>query len=189
MSIKSFIAFTAGVVIGSVATWKYLDEKYKKLAQEEIDSVKEVFTKRSNRDTENTTMPTDKKQSMLDIDYADQLRKLSYINYSNSDKKEVENKTMSNCEPYVIPPEKFGNDDNYELISLTYYSDNILGDDSDDVIDDVDSVVGPDALTSFGKYEDDCVFVRNEQRMTEYEILLDSRTYFDATKRMPPEVE
>ena len=41
------LAFSVGAAIGSVITWKVVETKYKKIAQEEIDSVKEVFSKKA----------------------------------------------------------------------------------------------------------------------------------------------
>lgn len=40
------LAFIIGTVTGSVVTWYLLKDKYEALAQEEIDSVKEVFLRR-----------------------------------------------------------------------------------------------------------------------------------------------
>lgn len=39
--------------------------------------------------------------------------------------------------------------------------------------------IGDDALGHFGEYEDDSVFVRNDEEQTDYEILLDGRNYHD----------
>ena len=48
MSNKSLfsLAFIIGAATGSVVTWYLLKDKYAALAQEEIDSVKEVFLRR-----------------------------------------------------------------------------------------------------------------------------------------------
>ena len=80
--------------------------------------------------------------------------------------------------PYVISPEEFGEGD-YETISLTFYADKVLTDETGDIVEDVDNLVGLDSLTHFGEYEDDSVFVRNDATNTDYEILLDTRNYMD----------
>ena len=80
--------------------------------------------------------------------------------------------------PYVISPDEFSENEDYETESLTYYSDGILADDRDNIID-IDMVVGRESLNHFGEYEDDSVFVRNEELKTDYEILLDTRRYSD----------
>ena len=44
--INKILIFAAGVVIGSAVTWKCIKDKYKKLADEEIASVKEIWSKK-----------------------------------------------------------------------------------------------------------------------------------------------
>ena len=40
---RGFVMFVLGAAVGSVATWQYTKKKYERIAQEEIDSVKEIF--------------------------------------------------------------------------------------------------------------------------------------------------
>ena len=47
----NFMLFIFGAAVGSAATWTYAKKKYELIAQEEIDSVKEVFSKRENGNT------------------------------------------------------------------------------------------------------------------------------------------
>ncbi len=191
----NFMTFVLGVAVGSVVTWRYVEKKYEQIAQDEIDSVKEVFSKRETEFTEDTEVQikadnAKKKPSV--IEYAAWLRKRGYTNYSDMvDEKpeEVKEEPMSVDKPYVIAPEEFGELDDYETISLTYYADQILADDNDVIVDDIEDVVGFDSLNSFGEYEDDSVFVRNDRLKCDYEILLDQRKYSDVIKRRPHEVE
>ena len=80
-------------------------------------------------------------------------------------------------------------DEEYEQISLTYYADGVLADENDEVIEDVEDAVGIDSLNHFGEYEDDSVFVRNDARKCDYEILLDQRTYSEVAEDMPHQME
>ena len=75
--------------------------------------------------------------------------------------------------------EKFTN-----TISLRYYGDKVLTDEDDVIITNVDEIIGEDSLTHFGEYEDDSVFVRNDEMKADYEILLDLRKYYDINE--PP---
>lgn len=43
-----FVMFVLGAAVGSVATWQYVKKKYEQIAQEEIDSVKEIFSRRES---------------------------------------------------------------------------------------------------------------------------------------------
>lgn len=166
--------FILGAAAGSVATWKLLKTKYEILAQEEIDSVKEIFATHKDRidldesDSEETEEDQEADKEELD----DVLKKEGYVAYSNKEKGD------DNVEkPYVIPPEEFGELDGYETISLNYYADGVLTDDDDNVISNINEIVGTDSLTHFGEYEDDSVFVRNDAMRADYEILLDSRKF------------
>lgn len=81
-------------------------------------------------------------------------------------------------ESYVISPAEFGEED-YEEIELTYYADDILTDDHGDIIEDPEEIIGPAALSTFGEYEDDAVYVRNDERRCDYAVLKDMRNYSD----------
>jgi len=116
----------------------------------------------------------------------DIIKKARYTNYSdiaesnNEDAKGgAESMPEKTDRPYVIPPEEFGELHGYETISLTYYADNVLADELDELVEDVDDVVGLDSLKTFGRYEDDSVFVRNDRLKADYEILADLRNYSD----------
>jgi len=200
----NFMMFVLGVAVGSVVTWKYVEKKYERIAQDEIDSVKEVFSKRAAEFTEDTLVKTfDSNDKLIEevqikannakekpsiIEYAAGLRKLGYTNYSDMvDEKpeEVKEEPMSVDKPYVIAPEEFGELDDYETISLIYYADQILTDDNNVIVDDIEETVGFESLNAFGEYEDDSVFVRNDRLKCDYEILLDQRKYSDVVNRKP----
>lgn len=88
-------------------------------------------------------------------------------------------------EPYVISPEEFGELD-YEKISLTYYADDVLADEFDGLVENIDSIVGLESLNTFGEYEDDSVFVRNDKLRCDYEILKDLRRWEDVVNPPKP---
>lgn len=182
-------AFAAGAAIGSAVTWKFLKTKYEKIAQEEIDSVKEVFSKREEpvekEDiSEEPEKEVEEKSELPSIEYYKELVRNRY-GKELEEKKEVKDVSK----PYVIPPDEFGDLLEYDTISLTYYADKVLTDDMDEPIEDVDDVVGVDSLNCFGEWEDDSVFVRNDKYKTYYEILLDERKYSDVVKDNPHPAE
>ena len=61
----------------------------------------------------------------------------------------------------------------------------MLAYDDDSVIRNVDKVVGKGSLNTFGEYEDDSVFVRDDDKKIDYEILRDTRTYSDVVGNEP----
>ena len=202
-----FVIFVAGAAVGSVTTWYYVKKKYEQIACEEIQSVKEVFAKnaQNHRDAEIDISESQEKAVMARekpsvAEYAKKLSETGYTNYSNSimvDDDDQEEKSDDpgaepgkyfgdpDADPYVIPPEEFGEKDDYDRISLTYYADHILADDNDQLLEDVEGTVGFESLTHFGEYEDDSVFVRNDRLKIDYEILRDERKYSDVIKTKP----
>ena len=211
-----FTAFVIGGAIGSIATWQLVKTKYEQIAMEEIESVKEVYARKQHKLQSEPSSDDDSKsdpmghnsvqfESDADIsikDYAERLSKEGYIDYTDLSDISVEEKPELSSEesstnetidifdtPYVIPPERFGELDEYTTISLTYYADNILADEDDRYIDNVDDIVGRESLEHFGEYEDDSVFVRNDRLKCDYEILLDQRNYSDVINMKPHVME
>lgn len=197
-TLSNVLIFTAGLAIGSVVTWKLLKTRYEQIAQEEIDSVYEAISRRDEVEETGDSVAEDLKDGIeragegfekageavrkaaIDIrEYAETLSKNNYTNYNDA-KEAIKVKR-----PYVIPPEDFGELDDYDTISLTYYSDGVLADDMDEIVEDVDDIVGRDSLSHFGEYEDDSVFVRNDNMRADYEILLDERKYSDVANKNP----
>lgn len=183
-SFKTLLIFASGAAIGSVVTWKLVKDRYEQLAQEEIDSVKEVFSRRMNEPVEKE----DDEQTFTKEEvtmYTNKLEECGYTNYSDISKKE-EKKPVK---PYVISPEEYGELDDYQQISLTYFSDGVLADELDDPIEDVEDIVGFDSLNHFGEYEDDSVFVRNDRLKIDYEILMVCSKYSDVRNKRPHNTE
>jgi hypothetical protein len=197
--ITSFMMFIFGAAVGSVVTWQYIKKKYERIAQEEIDSVKETFSKLEVKSKDNESKENNNVRTIVErakdkpsvVEYAAKLRKQGYINYSDTDSlsEEEVDENMINDKPYVISPDEFGEFDDYETISLTYYADQVLADEDDELVEDIEETVGFESLNAFGEYEDDSVFVRNDRLKCDYEILLDQRKYSDVIKRRPHEVE
>lgn len=184
------IAFVVGAAVGAVASWRLIKKKYERITQEEIDSVKESLrTRREMTIIEDEACPTDdsinineQRPVVSKIDILEKkIDELGYTNYSKIEKKEKGAKNMS--EPYVIKPEEFGENDEYETESLTYYADGVLTDDWDYPIEDIENAVGEDFAEHFGEYENDSVFIRNDRQKIDYEILYDTRKYSEIEDR------
>lgn len=194
-----FLAFIAGAGSGAVCTWWLLKRKYELIAQEEIDSVKSAYASREavakagksffeGSQNEAKSMAENKTQNSEDLQkYASIIQKEGYTDYSRSVEEKKGEAFVER--PYIISPEEFGEFEEYEKISLSYYADEVLADENDEEVDDVDEIVGEESLTHFGEYEDDSVFVRNDRLKCDYEILLDQRNYSDVVKMIPHRME
>lgn len=172
--VVNVLAFTIGAALGSVITWKVVETKYKKIAQEEIDSVKESFSKKA------TALHNEVAKAHACLEANAKVEKnpayakvVADLGYRQQPEKEID---VENNHIYVIPPESFG-EVGYEEVSLTYYADGILAYDDDSIVRNVEKVVGVGSLNTFGEYEDDSVFVRDDEQKIDYEILRDTRRY------------
>lgn len=199
------IIFIGGVAAGSFVTWRLLKEKYIRQTQEEINEVREHYRKKKESEEvtvdSNGSTETNEKPDL--IAYAAKLTKNGYIDYTNP--KSIVKATGDTIDavvqktneesldpvilndpsyqpPYIISPEDFAIDDEYTIVNLNYYIDGVLTDEDDNIVENVDDVVGLENLNHMGEYEDDALHIRNENYKCEYEILLSRRLYHDTTE-------
>lgn len=172
-SVFRLLVFVAGVAAGFFAANKLMKQKYEQLVQDEIDSVKAAFRK-DHPLPEKKPKSTEKERK----EYSQRIVNLGYTE---------EKKLADKHEPYVISPDEFGDQDDYDEISLTYYVDGTVTDDNDRAMseDEIEETIGKDSLKHFGEYEDDSVFVRNDRLKADYEILMDQRSYADILREKP----
>ena len=197
--LSSVIIFCGGVFIGGFLTWDFFKTKYEKIADEEIASVKETFEHREPRPDKNYKVEEALKVNDAYINVspgvAERVIQIidsnGYRNYSNTaietDKKGG-TADMELKQPYVITPEQYEDNVDYTKVSLTWYNDEVLEDDWGNVLNP-DDVIGSDALKTFGQYEKDSVFVRDDDEQIDYEILLDTRSYKETYGHDPVEAD
>lgn len=184
MNAKNVFAFIAGIAVGSFVTWKYMKKNQTYYYSED-------FTESPEEDNEYEE-PVEEEQASFKfqkpdiMEYAAKLKEARYAMESNEiieEKGGVE--PMDHEKPYVISPDDFGEEDDYECVSLFYHADGVLTDTRNEVIENVDELVGLDSLDHFGEYEDDSVFVRNDDLRKDFEILLDQSNFHDSQSESP----
>ena len=189
---KNLLYFVTGAAIGSVVTWKLIEKKYKDLADEEIESVKETFKNRKQikiNDKETSekfiTKYKDSKDKIEDI--------VSNEKYDVENEEEIDdecnytidvNEGVEFVNPHIITPEEFGEYNEYKIKTLIYYADNVLTDEDDNPITslEMEEMIGVDSLDHFGEYEDDSVYVRDENNEIDYEILRSEKMFSEIPK-------
>lgn len=204
MNTSNLLFGVGGVIVGSVAaffiTKHTLKEKYEKQADEEVESVKQVYKKHYEAvmgevkvdeelktsekisNNEVTTKPVNK------VDYSEPYRDSTSIYKSTSPESLSERPSTSvktKIKPkkiVILTPEEFFDSKN-EAQTLYYYKDGILCDDNNNIIKDTTSIVGEEALNDFGKYEEDTVYVHNDTTGLDYEIILEHFTYREAAPK------
>lgn len=192
-----------GVGVGGFVAWRILDKRYEAEKEKEIENTKRHYeSKIANLEAGDSVESNESEEKPIEVakrviekkpdlsEYAKVLKENNYIDYSKSNTKIVEEIPVSPRKaPYVITPNDFMSEDNYNHITLTYYSDGVLVDENKEVIEDADSVIGKGSLTHFGEYEDDSVYVRDEVLKIEYEILYDQSTFAEVSKHLPKPME
>lgn len=192
--VKNTIAFVTGAMIGATAAWFFAKEKYAARAQAEIDDVKATFarhfgeyhdeptseendipakTEEKNRFAAVSSLNAFEAPEVENTDYSSITKTLGYSGDVIDEPEKVD-------KPYVISQSEYGEFGDYMEISLTYYSDGILADDDDEIIEDVNAILGTDFVNEF---EDDVVLIRNDARKCDYEVVRDDRTYHEVTGR------
>ena len=167
------LAGLTGSAAGALLARFYFKKKYAAIAEEEINSVKDVLSERKKvRVAEGQCEITTEERTR----YNDCIR--DYVEESARQSQE---------KPYVISPSELDEYDDYETISLTLYADGTLADDNDEVLseDEIEEIIGKDSLNHFGEYEEDSVFVRNDARKCDYEILKSLEDYAEVLARKP----
>lgn len=177
---KCILAFIFGAGVGAVVTWKFLNDRYERLVQEEVMSVKEALCKDKSDTVEqkDESFDIEAEADKVESEYIDRLREYHHTGEHDLSK------------PYIIHPDEFGMYDEYESTSLKCFADRVVTDMDNEIIEDVDLVVGDESLDHFGEFEPDAVYVRNDKLKCDYEILLDPRRYYtDIAHKKPHQAE
>ena len=212
VGVVCFISFLGGAAISGLAVWKILDKYYKAKSDEEIASVKEHFTVPKIIDTsvfkelkekaakqqaevekEKSSLAEEAKHKPNIIEYTKTLKDNKYVDYSTPVEKNEkksgrypwEKSEKDDMKPHIIEPEYYGENEEYDQVSMTLYADGILAyDDGDVIVEDEERLIG-DALEHMGEFEDDAIHVVDKEKEIYYEILADERKYEDATHKKP----
>lgn len=176
---KNVLCFLAGLGIGSVITWKITENHYRQIANEEIESVVNRF-----KELEDRFKKDDEEIANIDTDENEDKNEYNEIAHNYKPNNKYEEAKLREDEkdlvgPYVISPEEFGEND-YEIRSLTLYSDGTLVDNEDHTIAVPEHVLGEEALDHIGEYEDDAVHVRDDMNQIDYEVIKVDKTFKEA---------
>lgn len=185
-TLNNIVIFAAGAAVGCFVTWRYLNAEYLKRTDEQVNEVKEFYSKRfgdpsksEKPECSNEPVISEPDPTLNIREYAAELVGQGYTNYSN-----IEAEQNPLCKPpYVIMPSEYGDQEDYDEEQLTFFADGVLANALDEPLEDVEGAVGLDYMNHFGDYEEDTVFIRNERLMTDYEIQRDERKYSDIINR------
>lgn len=198
-NLKALISFVLGGSIGATATYFVFKKREKKI----MDEVHGYLEHRENIDSKKDEQKMAKTTTEDKPNYyeAMELIKDHIKNRENlnSEKTEITNEDRTNYHKIiseknykdpsdhirVIPPEEAGEDEDFEVVELMYYADGILAYENDQMVKSPALSVGSDFASHFGEYEDDAVYIRNDELGMEYAILRSEKTYREVIKDKP----
>lgn len=181
--------FGLGVAVGSVITGIMAKKTIEKLTiekNEEVKEVREYYHDKLNyfreaihglneeaekrRKAVENTEPEGPNQGTKYYDIANK--------YSPEEGREITDVKDRN-RPYIITPEEY-EDCEYNILMLTCYSDGVITYDDDEIVEDIEDYIGDiKPLEHFGEYEEDCIYVRNDDKEIAIEIARDLNNYYD----------
>ena len=193
MTNREFLSFVIGLAIGVVSSALYFRGK----TQEEVDEVRSFYLSKvgENEATENTEAETVEEKVFREFnatkpeirDYINTLRERKYVDYSKTAEPDDSSAKVPDviADPYVISIDDFGQEEGYDTITLTAYSDGTIANYADDELEDPESTVGEDVLSKFG--DEDVVYIRNDRLKADFEVVRDNRTYVEVVGDSPTE--
>ena len=182
-------AFAAGGACGVLATKLYFQDKYRHMADSEIESVIDIYRKK----TEELEKKYQDKESLKEEKRSYDKQVENYISSAPLDAvidREAAEKTAhpEDDEPeeqYQITSMDFFDDSEYDKVNLTYYiNDEALvgpSDKSAEDILDIGSTIGQDAIDLISNGFDDgsALYIRNPKLGTDYEVTKSYISYKD----------
>ena len=193
MTNRELLSFVIGLAIGVVSSALYFRGK----TQEEVDEVRSFYLGKvgENEATENTEAETVEEKVFREFnatkpeirDYINTLRERKYVDYSKTAEPDDSSAKVPEviADPYVISIDDFGQEEGYDTITLTAYSDGTIANYADDELEDPESTVGEDILSKFG--DEDVVYIRNDRLKADFEVVRDNRTYVEVVGDFPTE--
>ena len=173
------VAFTVGALSGFAVATKFMKDKYERIAQEEINSMKAYYKGKygiapiPQQDISAIESKPVFTGAVSDAVLEVEENKKETVAASNGTWARVDEKI------YMITPDELGEFDDYDVVGLSYYEDDHVLCDNDDNRVDFDVIGGKDMLENFGEYEEDVLQVRNETHRTDYEVYLIHNSYID----------
>lgn len=170
--IGKIMIFIGGLAVGALGSYKYLENKFRKLADEEIASVQE-YAKRQIQKTDKKAKDDILESQMSLINENGEIEPY----YDVQDIVDVdmlkENQEENLKEPFIITMEQF-NDEmfHFDKENLTFYErDGVFTNDQDEIMDNINYLIG-DAHHYFGYLPEypDFVYVRNYRVATDFEL-------------------
>ena len=184
---KNTLIFLGGVAVGGLAATLYfkkqmaiLEEDYQRIATDEINNAVNNIVYKEIEETpkveQNITYEKEDKAVYNDI-----LKDNNYTENAAYNDEEEEDFT----ELYIITADEFGDNDEYELRTLSYFTNGVILDEDNCLFDSEffnDNILNTLHSESKNNKDMQSVYVRDDNEKIDYEIIMeviDSDTFFD----------
>lgn len=161
------VGFAAGFGLATFLT----KTKYEDMANEEIQAMRDYVKKKTGEEPEGKDKKAQVEKHKEDMKKFEEER----INYATASERGKEVAFVSDADrmkPYRIPEEDFVVDDEeFDKVSLEYYTESELLYEGDEVVSNVEETVGQDCLNLLHGFDDDTIYVRNEKFNIDYEVI------------------
>lgn len=198
MSIKEIMLFLLGAGVGSAATYFGMKKYFETLMDEEIESTKEYYKTKTEATTgmeQKTKILNEKYSDETEIeektdenepDYAQIIEKMNYGEFfEKKTPAKIEEQPEEKVIPFVISGDAFAGDLRHEKVSLYYFEKDgvFMNVETDDVLPNGMELIGEENFEHLGEFEEDVLYVRNDEMGTDYEVMLEHYAYAESEYR------
>lgn len=203
INVGKVLGLTGGGIVGAAIAWVIAEvlvyqiyEKEIQYYEETVDDLGYVNETPEEPIVMKKTVSTRNEGEKVVTNYAEQFkrgklntRKVDHEEAMDADEEPGEpEEEVNDGRPFVVTEEEWSKDSKYSSVTLTYYADDrVVTDETDKVIKNPETLIGPDALDSFGEgtEDPDTVFVKNVDEETYYEICRTHGSYDEIVLGLP----
>lgn len=187
------IIFASGLAAGAVGGYLVTKELLNAQFEKEYESLQEYYNHKlynmkeatqedeEPKGKEKETKPiarisrVAKPDAEVEPDYDEIIEKLNYNQYSTKVEKTL------NKKPYIISVDEFMDNANHDKKIYSYFPDDdvVMDSETDEVVDNVEMVLGTENLEVITMDDNNEVYIRNETYGCDYQIILESGSYED----------
>ena len=170
---KNLFIFLGGGLVGAGITYIGMSAKFNKYEERinaELANISTTSESEEKDVEENADKPLTDEDVIISEEEAEKIQKEEY----NKITEKYNNEAIAE-EPYVIDIGEAGEFDNYEVVELTYYEDNVLKYKKGKIVEDIEYLVTEEALKQFNSYG--VVAVRHDYIKKDFLISKCKNTY------------
>lgn len=174
---KGILYFLTGATVGSVVTYFVTKSHWQKKTDEQINLIREYYNEKEKPESEeNVSTPV--KEVKKEKEPLTTMYNAIVKDYESDNKKSI------NIYPYTISEEEYAEDTDHEKINTWFYyepNEILIDHKGNEVVSDqIARTVGADFAEGFTG-ENDVLYIRNDEIMCDYEIVIEDEEYTPQT--------